>query len=265
MINALDRYECFAFRHGPWTRFVYRRGTGPAVIVIHEIPGLNPLVLRFADRIVDTGMTVYLPSLFGKPGRPASYSYALASFVNVMCVRREFSLWSSNRSSPIVDWLRALARRAHEDCGGKGVGAIGLCLTGGFALAMMTEPEVIAPALAEPSLPLPISAARRAAIDASEAEITCARRRLEDEDLTMIGLRFHGDPLVPPERFATLEREFGRRFEAIELDPADANPKAWGPAHAVLTLHLNDADPEGPTRKAEARVIDFFRERLIAG
>jgi dienelactone hydrolase len=264
MAYSLERYERFDFSHGPWTREVFRRGSGPAVIIIHEIPGLNPLVVRFADRVADAGMTVYLPSLFGKPGRPASYPYAFASFVAVMCVRREFNLWAANRSSPIVDWLKALARLAHRECGGPGVGAIGLCLTGGFALAMMTEPKVVAPVLAEPSLPLPITPAVRAGIDASEVEIACARQRLKDEGLTMIGLRFHGDPLVPPERFATLRRELGDEFEAIELNPADADPQAWGPPHAVLTLHLNDADPDGPTRQAEARVIDFFRRRLTA-
>jgi dienelactone hydrolase len=160
--------------------------------------------------------------------------------------------------------LRALAHRAHKECGGRGVGAIGLCLTGGFAIAMTTEPKVIAPALAEPSLPLPVTPANRAAIDASEQEIACARQRLTDEDLTMIGLRFRGDPLVPSKRFETLKREFGDRFEAIELDPADADPNAPRPAHAVLTLHLNDSDPDGPTRKAEAHVIEFFRKRLGA-
>jgi len=243
---------------------VFWRGRGPAVIIIHEIPGLNPLVVRFADRVADAGLTVYLPSLFGEPGRPASIPYAVGSILRVMCLRREFTLLSGGRSSPIVDWLRALARRAHEDCGGRGVGAIGLCLTGGFAIAMMLEPKVIAPVLAEPSLPLPVTLANRAAIDASEQEIACAQQRLLAEDLTIIGLRFRGDPLVPKKRFETLKRAFGDRFEAIELDPADADPKALPPAHAVLTLHLNDSDPEGPTRKAEAHVIDFFRKRLRA-
>src|ERR1700730_17529604 len=200
-------YKSFDFLNGPWTRKVFWRGTGPAVIIIHEIPGLNPLVVRFADRVADAGMTVYLPSLFGQPGRPASYPYVLESIASVLCVRREFALWAANRSSPIVDWLRALARRTHEECGGRGVGAIGLCLTGEFAIAMMTEPKVIAPALAEPSLPLPVTPANRAAIDASEHEIACARLRLRDEDLTMIGLRFRGDPLVPGKRIESVKRE----------------------------------------------------------
>jgi dienelactone hydrolase len=265
MSYSLDRYESFDFRDGPWTRKVFRRGEGPAVVVIHEMPGLHPLVVRFADRVAAAGMSVYLPSLFGEPGRPVSILYGLESILNVMCVRREFTLWATDRSSPIVDWLRALARRAHEECGGRGVGAIGLCLTGGFALAMMTEPKVIAPVLAEPSLPLPLTPAMRASIDASAQEIACAKRRLSDESLTMIGLRFLRDPLVPDKRFERLEHEFRHMFEPIELDPADADPKGLGTPHSVLTVHLRDDDPEGPTRKAEARVIDFFRRRLVLG
>lgn len=265
MTSPLDRYESFEFRDGPWTRRVYRRGRGPAVIVIHEIPGLHPLVVRFADRVADAGMSVYMPSLFGEPARPVSIAYSLRSILNVVCLRREFTLWATDRSSPIVDWLRALARRAYDECGGPGVGAIGLCLTGGFALAMMTEPKVIAPVLAEPSLPLPITPARRSAIDASEHEIACAQQRLIEEDLTMVGLRFLRDPLVPDKRFRRLKEIFRDRFETIELDPAAAGGNGWEPAHAVLTVHLRDDDPEGPTRIAEARVIDFFRKRLVTG
>lgn len=262
MSSCLDNYKAFDFTHASWTRTVFRGGEGPAVIVIHEIPGLHPLVVRLADRIADAGTTVYLPSLFGEPGRPFSTLYQLQSSTSVICIRREFSVWATDRSSPIVEWLRALARHAQNECGGRGVGAIGLCLTGGFALAMMTEPKVIAPVLGEPSLPLAITAARRRAIDASPEEIACVRERLAAENLSIIGLRFRGDPFVPDERFETLRREFGERFESIELDPADANPDAPKPAHSVLTLHLRDDQPEGPTRMAEARVIAFLQERL---
>jgi len=257
---ALKDYARFDFNDGRWTRMVFRRGSGPAVIVIHEIPGLHPLVIRFADRVAQAGMTVFLPSLFGEPGRPVSRGYAAGEMLKNICVRREFNVWAGGKSSPIVDWLRALARKAHRECGGKGVGAVGMCFTGGFALAMMTEPSVVAPVLSQPSLPL----AGAAALHCSRDEIDCAKRRFVKEDLTMIGLRFFGDRAVPDARFDTYKREFGDRFEAIELDPKDARP--FGPmgAHSVLTVHLRDDDPEGPTKKAEQRVIAFFKERTGA-
>lgn len=258
---ALSEYERFDFTDGPWTRPVYRRGSGPAVIVIHEMPGLHPLVIRFADRVAAAGMTVFCPSLFGEPGRPVTSGYALGTMLKAICIRREFHVWASDRASPIVDWLRALARRAHADCGGQGVGAVGMCFTGGFALAMMTEPAVVAPVLSQPSLPLPSGSKSRAAgIGVSPQEIACARRRFEEEDLSLLGLRFFEDDFVPDARFETYRREFGDRFEAIEIDPADAKP---GPiqAHSVLTVNLKE---EGPTKAAEQRVIQFFRERTGA-
>ena len=259
---ALSDYRRFEFAYGPWTRTVYRHGAGPAVIVIHEMPGLHPLVIRFANRVVAAGMTVYLPSLFGTPGKPVSMGYAVGEMLKGICIRREFSVWATDRSSPIVDWLRALARHAHKECGGPGVGAVGMCFTGGFALAMMTEPAVVAPVLSQPSMPFPLGKARRAAIDASSDEIACARKRFADENLSMIGLRFKGDGFVPEERFATYKREFGDKFEAIELEPTDAAQGTGMRPHSVLTVHLDEANPDGPTKRAERRVIEFFAERL---
>jgi dienelactone hydrolase len=264
--DPLAAYARFDFTDpaGRWTRPVFRRGSGPAVIVVHEMPGLHPLVIRFADRVAAAGMTVFCPSLFGEPGREVGVAYSLRSMVSGICIRREFNVWASDRSSPIVDWLRALAAHAHAQCGGRGVGAVGMCFTGNFALAMMTEPAVVAPVMSQPSLPLPAGSKRRAAaIGVSPAEMACAKRRLAEEDLTLMALRFHGDPFVPDARFDTLKREFGERLEAVELDPADANPATPMTPHSVLTLHLLD-DPGGATKKCEQRVIEFFRQRTAA-
>jgi dienelactone hydrolase len=257
---ALSEYQKFAFTDGPWTRDVYRRGTGPAVIVIHEVPGLHPLVIRFADRVANAGMTVFLPSLFGEPGRPVTTGYGLATMFKAICIQREFNAWSAGRSSPIVEWLRALARKAHADCGGKGVGAVGMCFTGGYALAMMTEPSVVAPVLSQPSMPMGITKTLAAGIDASPREIACAKDRFANEGLSMIGLRFKSDSFVKSDRFETYRREFGDKFEAIELEDKDAAPSER-PPHSVLTLHLKE---DGPTKEAEQRVIAFFREKTGA-
>ena len=262
---SLAPYEKFSFSAEGFTHDVYKRGQGPAVVIIHEIPGLHPLVIRFADRVAAAGMTVYLPSLFGKPERPVSPGYVLKSLAQTICMRRTFSVWATDRSSPVVAWLRVLAKKAHEECGGPGVGALGMCLTGGFALAMMTEPSVIAPVLSQPSLPFTMGKARLRAIDVSAEEISCARERFRSEGLSMIGLRFKGDPHVGDARFARYAKEFGEAFEAIEIDDMATNPDATTYPHSVLTVHLNDSDPEGQTKQAEARVIAFFRERLTVG
>ena len=260
---ALAQYEKFAFDDGRWTRNVYKRGSGPAVIVIHEMPGLHPLVIRFADRVAAAGMTVYCPHLFGEPGRPASHPLGALTMLGGICIRREFNVWAADRSSPIVEWLKALSRQAHAECGGRGVGAVGMCFTGGFALAMMTEPSVVAPVLSQPSLPLGASKPQRAAgIGASPAEVSCARKRFDEEGLSMIGLRFYGDPFVPDARFDTYRREFGDKFEAIEIDPKDAAPGGLKHPHSVLTINLAE---DGPTKEAERRVLAFFRERTGAG
>ena len=258
---ALADYEKFDFEDGPWTRTVYRRGTGPAVIIIHVIPGLHPLVVDFADRVAAAGMTVFLPSLFGTPGKPVSRNYALGSMLSALCIHREFHVWRAGTSSPIVEWLRALARKAHAECGGKGVGAVGMCFTGGYALAMMTEPAVVAPVLSQPSMPIVAGSKKRAAgFDATDAEVSCAKARMAAEDLSMIGLRFRSDKMVPDARFANYRKTFGDRFEAIELEDEDAAP-ADIPPHSVLTLHLR---PDGPSKAAERRVIQFFKERTGA-
>jgi dienelactone hydrolase len=139
-----------------------------------------------------------------------------------------------------------------------------MCFTGNFALAMMTEPAVVAPVLSQPSLPLRIGEARKAAIGVSAEEIACAKRRFKEEDLSMIGLRFLGDPFVPDSRFDNFNQTFGDRFEAIEIEAKDGLSFQGQPPHSVLTVNLRDDDPEGPTKRAERRVIEFFKQRVGA-
>ena len=258
--NVLAGFERFDFDDGRWTREVYKIGAGPAVIVIHEVPGLHPGVLAFARDLADSGLTAYCPSLFGKPAKQVTRSYAIGVILKNICVRREFSVWKDGRSSPIVDWLRALARKAHEDCGGKGVGAVGMCFTGGFALAMMTEPAVVAPVLSQPSLPLK----DKGGLDCSASELACAKRRFKDEDLSLLALRFSSDKLVPDARIARLKAEFGDKVEVIELADEDAAPGVPMAPHSVLTLHLHRSIPDCGTMKARDRVIAFFRDRVGA-
>jgi dienelactone hydrolase len=256
----LEGFEAFAFTHAGATRDVYRRGSGPGVVVIHEIPGITPEVARFGRRVADEGFTAFLPHLFGTPGRPFSNAYVLAQMARA-CVSREFAVLARRESSPITDWLRALCRHAHERCGGPGVGALGMCLTGNFALALMVDESVMAPVLSQPSLPFPVSASHREALHVSDPDLAAAKGRAQ-LGCGVLGLRFTRDPLCPPERFERLRRELGAGFEAIEIDSSPGNPHGIPrTAHSVLTKDLVD-EAGHPTRAALERVLAFFRERL---
>lgn len=259
---TLDGFTTFPFTHDGATRTVYRRGRGPGVVVMHEIPGITPEVAVFSRRVADAGFTVFMPHLFGTPGKPLSVPYVLGQMARA-CVSREFSVLARNRSSPITEWLRALCRHAHAECGGPGVGAIGMCLTGNFALALMVDEAVMAPVMSQPSLPFPITARHRAALHVSDADLAVVRHRAQ-EGCPVLGLRFSADPMCPGERFATLRRELGERFEGIEIDSRRGNPHGIPrTAHSVLTKDLVDVEGH-PTRAALERVVAFFRERLRA-
>ena len=258
--KVLAGFTCFAFDDGRWSRDVYKIGAGPAVIVIHEVPGLHPGVLAFARDLADAGLTAYCPSLFGKPGKQVSRGYAIGTILKNICVLREFSIWKDGRSSPIVDWLRALARQVHAECGGKGVGAVGMCFTGGFALAMMTEPSVVAPVLSQPSLPFK----DRGGLYCSASEITCAKKRFQDENLSLIAMRFTSDKLVPDARIARLKAEFDDKIEVIELTDEEAAPGVPVAPHSVLTLHLHRSVPTSGSMRARDKVIAFFKEKTGA-
>ena len=249
---------------------VFRKGSGPAVLVITEMPGISPMVLGFADRIVALGCTAVLPDLFGTAGRDPTAGSRLggtlrgAGTILSTCIRRDFTAFAVGRSSRVVDWLRALARSEHARCGGPGVGAVGMCLTGGFALAMAVDPVVLAPVLSQPSLPFPISKRHRAGIDTSDADLSLVADRCAADSLRVVGLRFDGDPFVPGERFEMLRRRLGDGFVSIELDQSDGNPNGpLGHRHSVLTGDLIDM-PGEPTRRALDTVLDLFRNKLLA-
>lgn len=247
----------------------FRSGSGPAVLVMAEIPGITPAVLRFARTVRDAGFTVVLPQLFGVPGRdphPPAHGWTGTAVTGIralsrICVSREFSLFATGRTSPVVPWLRELAAHEHERCGGPGVGAIGMCLTGGFALAMATDHRVLAPVLSQPSLPLAAIPGRKRGTDISSADLAAVRQRCAAGELTVLGLRFKSDRLVSDERFAWLREQLGGAFVAVELDDADANPDALIPPHSVVTEHLVD-EPGSATRDALDQVIGLFRDRL---
>lgn len=241
------------------TKRVYTAGMGPAVIVMTEMPGIHPLVGRFARWVRDAGFTVWMPSLFGQDGKPVSVGYGLNSMFRG-CISREFRAFAANESGPVVDWLKALAAHAFPISGGRGVGAIGMCFTGNFALSMMLEPSMLAPVLAQPSLPI----GQKGGMHISPDELRQVKERMEREDLKVMAYRFEGDSFCRKERFAAYEQALGDRFVGRVLPDSAANPDSpMKNPHSVVTGHLIDREGE-PTRAARDEILEFFKSRLKA-
>jgi dienelactone hydrolase len=221
------------------THPTYRRGTGPGVVVVHEIPGLTAEVIGFADELVEAGYTVVLPHLFGETGLPMSAGQ-VAKVLPKVCISREFTVMAAGETSPVVGWLRDLARTLHNELGGPGVGALGMCLTGGFALAMAVDTSVAAPVLCQPSLPFPVGRRRAADLGLSPADLDVVKQR----GCSVLGLQFEKDPTTGT-RFDTLDRKLGDAFIRVDLP---------GRGHSTVTVHRR--------QEAVDRVLGFFDDLL---
>ena len=245
MSNVLNGWTKSSFSSASLTRDTYRKGTGPVVIVVHEIPGITPAVERFANDVVDAGFTVVMPDLVGSPGQEVSGKYLASSMLKI-CVAKEFTTLALKQTSPIISWLRALARSLHNELGGKGVGAVGMCFSGGFALGMMVDDIMIAPVLSQPSLPFVVGKARGADLNLSPDDVAVITQRAAD-GCQVLGLRFTQDKLVGS-RFDTLRNILGDAFIAVEIP--SQSPKD----HSVLTEQRDEASVQ--------RVLAFFTEKL---
>lgn len=264
--KRLDNWQQFRFEDGEFAFPVYKQvppgiDNPPAIVVMHEVPGIYPAVIDFAERLLSEGYCVYMPSLLGEPGKDFSIPYVLGS-IGKACISREFQVLARKQASPITNALRALCRHAHKECGGVGVGAIGMCLTGNFALALMVDESVMAPVLSQPSLPFPVSAQHKRDLHVSDAQLQCIKQRVAAGDVKVLGLRFSHDRSSPPERFERLREELGSGFEGIEIDSGPGNPDGIPrTAHSVVTRDLVDTDGH-PTQAALQRLLGFFDEQL---
>jgi dienelactone hydrolase len=257
----LTGWTCEPFTAAGFTHDVYYRGSGPGVVLIPEMPGVHRGVLALGNHLVDNGFTVAIPSLYGTPGMSAR-SPALVPTLLRGCVAKEFAAFALNKERPVANYLRALARDLNAKTPGKGVGVIGQCFSGGFALAAAVDDSVLAPVLSQPSVPLPLTPAHKRDPGLSEREMEVIEKRAADEGLCALGLRFSGDPMAPGERFTTLKDRLGDAFEVIEIDSAPGNAGGFGRmAHSVLTLEVRDVDGQ-PAYEARKRMVEFLKERL---
>lgn len=236
-----------SYTDGGRTFPTYRKGSGPGVIVIHEIPGITPKVQAFAEEVVAAGFTVVMPSLVGTPGQPMTVGATVKSLSKV-CISSEFNTWARNKTSPITTWLKALAKDLHTELGGPGVGALGMCFSGGFALAMMVDGHVAAPVLSQPSMPFPLSPGLRGDLNLSPADLASVKEQVAG-GCQVLGLRYKKDPAVGS-RFDTLRKELGDGFIAVELESTRRTD------HSVVTEQRDEASVQ--------RVLEFFTLKLQA-
>ena len=245
MTVSIPGWDHSVFTHDGVTHATYRKGSGPAVVVVHEIPGITPKVLEFAERVVAQGFTVVMPLLVGEVGRKPSGSY-IASSMRKICISREFTTMAMHKTSPIISWLRALARQMHSEVGGVGVGAVGMCFSGGFALGMMVDDIMVAPVLSQPSMPFAIGSNRSADLNLSPSDEARIVERAQ-AGCQVLGLRFTGDKLVGT-RFDSLRELLGDAFVAVEFESTTKQD------HSVLTEQIQE---EGVTR-----VLEFLKLKL---
>jgi len=245
MNMEIPGWQKSSFSDGGIVHPLFRKGSGPAVIVVHEIPGITPKVLQFAERVVDQGFTVVMPLLVGEVGREPSGGY-IASSMRKICISREFTTMAMQKTSPIIGWLRALAKQIHQEVGGVGVGAVGMWFSGGFALGMMVDDIMVAPVLSQPSWPFAVGARRSADLNLSESDEARVIERAQ-AGCQVLGLRYTGDKLVGT-RFDSLRKLLGDAFIAVEFASTTKQD------HSVLTEQIQE--------EGVVRVLNFFQEKL---
>ncbi len=228
---------------------IYRRGSGAPIVLIQELPGIGVETLRLADELVAAGFCVVMPHLFGPLGKVSM----AGNIMRVFCMRREFHLFQANRSSPIVDWLKALCRDIQTSHGVSGVGVIGMCLTGNFAISLMADDSVLAAVASQPAMPI----GKQSALHMSGEDIVAVKAGI-DRKAPMQAYRFEGDPMCTAAKFSSIDFTFNDGGAArVELHTLP------GKQHSVLTLDFVDEDAH-PTRQALDNILSYFQQQLAS-
>jgi dienelactone hydrolase len=260
-VATLEGWVKSPFTGAGFTYDVYEKGSGPGVVLIPELPGMTPEVIGLAQFLVDSGFTVAVPSPFGTPEREATAGYTMRTLAR-LCVSAEFRAFALNAHRPITDFLRAVAADLATRTPGAGVGVIGMCFTGGFALATAVEGAVLASVLSQPAVPFPTSRARRLDPGASAEEMDALAARTANDGLCLLGLRFSEDASAPRSRFATIKDKLGDAFEVIELDSSAGNPGGYAKgAHSVLTSEVRETPPNS-AYDTRAHMVEFLRRNI---
>jgi dienelactone hydrolase len=270
--GAIGRFEQFFFASGPLAHPVYYAGDpqAPPVLLLPELAGFSPGLILFAERLIDARFRIFVPWLFGPLGVRAPLRNGIR-----LCVSREFANLRAGVSSPVTTWLRALTAHISQHSGGTPVGAIGMCLTGAFAIPLVIDPHVVAAIAAQPAVPLsPLFTAfgigreeKLSRLNVSDGEIAQARARLEAGQAHLLSVRCRSDRICPRAKIERLRREFPVGLEIREYADASTRNSLGERPHATFTKEYRLA-PNAPadhhSRQAFADLVAFFDTHLRA-
>ena len=263
----------FRFAAGEFSHTVYYGGerSDPPLLLMPELAGFSPGLLQFAARLKDARFQVYVPWIFGPFGQRTPLRNAMR-----LCISREFANLRAGISAPVTTWLRALAAHISQQNGGGRVGAIGMCLTGAFAIPLIIDPQVVAAVAAQPSVPFSalftVFGARHGTslhqLNVSDSDIAAARDRLTSGDAQLLAVRNRADRVCPREKLARLQQEFPVGLEVREYGEVDSRNSLGERPHATFTkeyrVAANPTD-EHPSRRAFADLVAFFERNLRGG
>lgn len=240
-MSEMSGFEVFEF-DGPLasgdhiSHPVYFTGTGPPIIIWQELPGILPEMIDLGRKMAAAGYTIYMPHLFGPLGK-----FAMGrNIVRLLCIRREFHLFAARKSSPVTNWMRALCRDVRTRHEGQKVGTLGMCLTGGFALTLMADENVIGGVASQPSLPM----FNQKALHMSDEEVAAAKAGMIDKG-PALAMRYSGDPLCKAPKLEAIKEAFGNGVVTHTIN---------GKGHALLTGHWSD--------EAYVKMMDYFAGRF---
>jgi dienelactone hydrolase len=283
-VEALRQLQDLGFTHfqhsamvGPtgqqWlvTHRVFQGGSGPSLLLMHELPGLSAACTAFALRLIARGFQVFMPQMIG----PLLQDQAAGNLAK-MCISREFGYLRSGTDTPVTAWLRDLARRVANEQQTR-VGAIGMCLTGAFVI-LLIEPAVHAAVASQPGIPfnpLYLQSGKfgrgdwERQLNVSDAVLDEAVSAVKSRNKAVLIQRFAEDRICPAARVQRLADAFGPNAQAwASIPTSPRRPPSRMPPHAVLTTEYDvvhqraDVPPDDPTELALQSVVRFFSKHL---
>ena len=248
----MQRYGFIRYRPMGVGHRIYKKGKGPAVLILHELPGLSLDDIGLACRVAESGFTAVVPVFFGKPGSDHRIRNLLTQcFVPFT----PFHCWVPGITSRVANWLATLVPELYRECGGKGVGVIGMCLTGSLPLALLKVPAVKAAVLCQPTNPFLL----KHHLDISRGDLQAA---IDRDDLTVLAVKFSGDGKSPHQRFQTLHEKLKGHFNELIINSGRESEPLSGAQHSVLGGGYDSGPTASATREAFNRVIRYLDQRL---